>query len=488
VSDSEFTREKPNEQTYLSTLVKYLEFKGERFLASLLRDAKCTIQESSTFSKKRWNGLSTTIYFRIPVEKLAVINDAVKRKLIDFCDEVMPKEIGFDVVAVEFSPLLVAAKKLDKPDTNIVSENVVVNGQKEEAMWDVFICHASEDKNEIARPLAEALGKRGLKVWYDEFTLTLGDSLSRKIDEGLANSRFGAVILSPSFFKKQWPQNELDGLRAKELSYGKTILPIWHVVDRDYVLRYSPMLADKLAVSTSEGLKKVVEEIVKAVSKEKPLKGGVTEDRKGGKPKLVVGVPAQLPYEKIMEVHVNVGDSLIKEQVRFHFVAVKNLGEKTAEDVVPYVRVHRRWLYGQWAPGATGLSRLAIIAPTGKSWIPVKWSGKQLTPNEFNLNRDNFATAIVCDRLMSTLEPVSLYSQGVSLAFALFFTVKGGGLYLPTATFEAFPLPCKFQIVLYFQPKDLPEVRAALYEVNAASWDSFRVARIELPEDSEDRP
>jgi len=50
---------------------------------------------------------------------------------------------------------------------------------------DLFICHASEDKNEVARPLAEALRTKGLKVWYDEFTLTLGDSLDESIDNGL---------------------------------------------------------------------------------------------------------------------------------------------------------------------------------------------------------------------------------------------------------------------------------------------------------------
>ena len=133
--------------------------------------------------------------------------------------------------------------------------------------WDLFICHASEDKQDVARPLAEALVSKRLKVWYDEFTLTLGDSLRRKIDEGLANSRLGVVILSPSFFKKEWPQRELDGLTAKDASYGKTILPIWHHVDRDYVLGYSPVLADRYAVSTTLGLNKVVDEILKAVKK-----------------------------------------------------------------------------------------------------------------------------------------------------------------------------------------------------------------------------
>ena len=473
----DYTYKKPDEEKYVHGLVAYLTSKGENAIADLLRGSKCTIQPSSTYSRSRGFVYQTSVYFQILPDKLASVTDEIRQKLAKFCDDTMPNEVGFEVVEVDFSPFL------GKP-----SEAQEESIKERQELWDLFICHASEDKSEIARPLAEALSRKGLSVWYDEFTLTLGDSLSRKIDEGLANSRFGVVILSPSFFKKEWPRRELDGLRAKEISYGKMILPIWHEVDRDYVLRYSPMLADKLAVSTSEGLDKVVGEVVKAVSRDKPLKGGLREDREGGKPRLVVGVPAQLPYERITEVHVSVGDSLVKEQVRFHFVAVKNLGEKTAEDVVPYVRVYRRWLYGQWASGATGLSRLSIIAPTGKSWIPVKWSGRQLTPNDFNLNRDNFATAIVCDRLMSTLESVSLYGQGVSLAFALFFTVKGGGLYLPTATFEAFPLPCKFQIMLHFQPKDLPEVRAALYEVNAASWDSFQVTRIELPEDSADGP
>ena len=54
--------------------------------------------------------------------------------------------------------------------------------------WDLFISHTSEEKESVARPLAEELRKRGLSVWYDEFTLYLGDSLRKKIDEGLAHS------------------------------------------------------------------------------------------------------------------------------------------------------------------------------------------------------------------------------------------------------------------------------------------------------------
>lgn len=120
------------------------------------------------------------------------------------------------------------------------------------AQYDLFISHATEDKEEVGRPLAQLLRDTGLRVWYDEFVLTVGDSLRRKIDEGLAHSRFGVVVLSPSFFAKNWPQYELDGLVATENTAGqKVILPIWHRLTRDEVLAKSPTLADRVALNTS---------------------------------------------------------------------------------------------------------------------------------------------------------------------------------------------------------------------------------------------
>lgn len=80
--------------------------------------------------------------------------------------------------------------------------------------YDVFICHASEDKDSFVRPLSKELSSRGLRVWYDEFSLKLGDSLRRSIELGLTKSHFGIVVLSLAFFSKEWPQKELDGLIA----------------------------------------------------------------------------------------------------------------------------------------------------------------------------------------------------------------------------------------------------------------------------------
>ena len=96
--------------------------------------------------------------------------------------------------------------------------------------YEVFISHASEDKDEVARPLANRLEQLGLRVWLDECQLTVGDSLRRSIDRGLVASRFGVVVLSPSFFAKEWPNKELDGLVARDDGKEKVILPVWHRV------------------------------------------------------------------------------------------------------------------------------------------------------------------------------------------------------------------------------------------------------------------
>ena len=117
--------------------------------------------------------------------------------------------------------------------------------------WDVFISHASEDKEDFVRPLANALTKFGAKVWYDELALKIGDSLGRSIDNGLSRSSFGIIVISPHFLEKQWPEYELRGLVAREMEGGKVILPVWHNVTKSQVLEYSPPLADKKALSTS---------------------------------------------------------------------------------------------------------------------------------------------------------------------------------------------------------------------------------------------
>lgn len=139
---------------------------------------------------------------------------------------------------------------------------------------DIFISHASEDKEEVARPLANLLRDLGISVWLDEYELTLGDSLRRSIDAGLKSSRFGVVILSPAFFGKEWPQKELDALVAREDGSQKVILPIWHKVDRAAVQSFSALIADRLAIATDKGLPAVAAEVQRAVKASSPKAKG----------------------------------------------------------------------------------------------------------------------------------------------------------------------------------------------------------------------
>ena len=128
----------------------------------------------------------------------------------------------------------------------------------------IFISHASEDKADFVHPLAQALSRK-FTVWYDEYELTLGDSLLKKINEGLHACDYGVVVLSQAFFGKKWPQSELDGLFALETSNRKIILPIWKDISEADVKRFSPILAGRLAAVASDGVERVVSQIERAV-------------------------------------------------------------------------------------------------------------------------------------------------------------------------------------------------------------------------------
>lgn len=133
-------------------------------------------------------------------------------------------------------------------------------------MPSVFICHASEDKEAIARPLAHALRERHVDVWYDEFSLTVGQGLMASIDKGLAQADYGVVVVSPAFFQKRWTQRELSGLVARQMAgAGDIILPVWHDIDRDSILAHSPPLADVVAAASSAGIDDVVERLLRAI-------------------------------------------------------------------------------------------------------------------------------------------------------------------------------------------------------------------------------
>jgi len=138
--------------------------------------------------------------------------------------------------------------------------------RKDKKKWDVFISYASEDRQDVAIPLANYLKELGVSVWFDQFELKVGDSLRGKIDEGLSKSKYGVVILSPSFFKKHYTNIELRGLAQKEVDGEKVILPIWYKVNECDIREFSPPLADRIATKwQEEGMIGVASKILKVV-------------------------------------------------------------------------------------------------------------------------------------------------------------------------------------------------------------------------------
>lgn len=158
---------------------------------------------------------------------------------------------------VSATPAALKSEQISKSDTS----------RTPKAKWHVFISHASEDKQAIAKPLADALIAAGLLVWYDDYSLTVGDSLRQKIEEGLSKSQFGIVILSQAFLSKHWPQQELNGLAAREVGGKKVILPVWHDISRNDIAEASPILADRLGVPTSLGIPHVVAKLIEAMNR-----------------------------------------------------------------------------------------------------------------------------------------------------------------------------------------------------------------------------
>lgn len=122
-----------------------------------------------------------------------------------------------------------------------------------------FISHDSRDKDLFVRALAHELTKNFCIVWYDEFSLKVGDSLRASIEHGLKEAKKCIVVLSPNFLSNEgWGKAEYDAVFTREiLEKDSVILPVWLDVDAKAVYQYSPRLADKVGLSASLGVEEV---------------------------------------------------------------------------------------------------------------------------------------------------------------------------------------------------------------------------------------
>ncbi|WP_334873731.1 toll/interleukin-1 receptor domain-containing protein [Nostoc sp.] len=131
-----------------------------------------------------------------------------------------------------------------------------------------FISHDSRDKLEIAQPLAIRLQKLMCPVWYDEYSLKVGDSLRDSIEKGLKECQKCVFIITQNFLSNGgWSKREYDSVFTREIIEKRNvIIPIWYNVTPKDVYSYSPILADRVAVDWSLGIDKVVNKILPAIN------------------------------------------------------------------------------------------------------------------------------------------------------------------------------------------------------------------------------
>jgi hypothetical protein len=131
---------------------------------------------------------------------------------------------------------------------------------------DVFLSHASEDKDKFVRPFAEELNRRGVTYWLDEAEIKWGDKITQKINDGLRRSRFVVVFLSSSFVGKNWPESELGAALNKENTEGQIVVLPLMLDDTSAILTRYPLLHDKVYLKWSMSLSEIVDRLIAVIN------------------------------------------------------------------------------------------------------------------------------------------------------------------------------------------------------------------------------
>ncbi len=177
----------------------------------------------------------------------------------------------------------------------------------EEKEYDFFISHATEDKESFVAELAGKLSELGITVWYDDSRMDWGHDLRPNIDNGLSKCKYGIVVLSKAFLgKKKWTEYELNSLFAQETVDKRMVLPIWHNINKDDVLKYSPILADRIALR-SDDMNQILKKCASLSGKDFEGSENSNEDDENEDYQHLNGT---MTYDKIME---RIGGSRISD-------------------------------------------------------------------------------------------------------------------------------------------------------------------------------
>lgn len=129
--------------------------------------------------------------------------------------------------------------------------------------YSVFVSHSSEDKELYVDGLVDEMKSLGMSVFYDTDVIDWGDNLKEKIDQGLKNCTLAVIVVSPTYFNREWTEYELQTLlERQDAEKNKLVLPILHHVSKDELVRHYPLLKNIVfKYSKSQSRKKLAETI-----------------------------------------------------------------------------------------------------------------------------------------------------------------------------------------------------------------------------------
>jgi hypothetical protein len=294
---------------------------------------------------------------------------------------------------------------------------------------DLFICHASEDKANVVRPLVKALEQAGISCWLDEAEILWGDSITRKINEGLSKCRYVIVVLSPAFLTKNWPQRELDAVTNIEASTGEVrVLPllVGSPEERTTILKNYSLLNDKLHFTFENGIPALVEAILKR------LNLGMIEDKEvPATTTLKRDHPQAIPLPIIPKVFTQLEkDKFLKQTftvIRGYFSSAltaleqhSNIYQTDLSDIHNFKFICKIYVQGE-------LAEQCKIWTTGSKFDSIAYCKGNYFENNDNSLNESFS--VVDNGLTLGLKPLGI-SMLLSSTSKQFFSQEGAAEYL----------------------------------------------------------
>lgn len=196
MAECDYKYEKPDERQYLKGLIEYLKLKEENEIVDILKISRCVIKTSTTFSRMRWNAHSAKIIFRVPIDNLKIIINKPKEKLIEYCDRIMPDELGYDVVDIDFLPLI---------------DDIALNTPFE-GLEDIFYTFPEEIINQT---LTEDIKQKGKEMAEVYLALYYIENSLRQFIENIGINKYGKNYFDQLEINREI-KNNIKGRKEKE--------------------------------------------------------------------------------------------------------------------------------------------------------------------------------------------------------------------------------------------------------------------------------